>query len=141
MHKNNKVKKEENHMKYAVLGGGALGLMAAYRKGTVAIVNAIGNGVADDKAVYAYVPAMIRYYLNEEPVLANVPTYELTSEESRQYVFSNIKNMVVKRTNQSGGYGMIMGNKIKDAAKNHNDTGSGLYYQLNFSIFFISTDR
>jgi uncharacterized circularly permuted ATP-grasp superfamily protein len=93
---------------------GIPGLMSAYRKGTVSIVNAIGNGVADDKAVYAYVPAMIKYYLNEEPVLSNVPTYELTSKESREYVFNNINNMVIKRTNQSGGYGMIMGNKMKD---------------------------
>jgi len=60
------------------------------------------------------VPAMIKYYLNEEPVLSNVPTYEMTNRESREYVFSNINNMVIKRTNQSGGYGMIMGNKMKD---------------------------
>jgi uncharacterized circularly permuted ATP-grasp superfamily protein len=93
---------------------GVPGLMSAYRKGTVAIVNAIGNGVADDKAVYAYVPAMIRYYLNEEPILSNVPTYELGQPEQRKYVFDNIQQMVIKRTNQSGGYGMIMGNKVSE---------------------------
>ena len=93
---------------------GVPGLMAAYRKGTVAIVNAIGNGVADDKAVYSHVPAMIKYYLNEEPVLPNVPTYELTDVEAREYVFANINTMVIKRTNQSGGYGMIMGNKVEE---------------------------
>lgn len=93
---------------------GVPGLMAAYRKGTVAIVNAIGNGVADDKAIYAFVPAMIRYYLNEEPLLSNVPTFELTNKDSRDYVFNNINNMVIKRTNQSGGYGMIMGNKVEE---------------------------
>ena len=93
---------------------GVPGLRAAYRKGTVAIVNAIGNGVADDKAIYAFVPAMIRYYLNEEPLLANVPTYELTNKDSRDYVFNNINKMVIKRTNQSGGYGMIMGNKVEE---------------------------
>jgi uncharacterized circularly permuted ATP-grasp superfamily protein len=93
---------------------GVPGIMSAYRKGNVAIVNAIGNGVADDKAVYAYVPEMIKYYLNEEPILANVPTYQLSDEEARKYVFENINNMVIKRTNQSGGYGMIMGNKIEE---------------------------
>jgi uncharacterized circularly permuted ATP-grasp superfamily protein len=93
---------------------GIPGLMSAYRKGNVAIANAVGNGVADDKAVYAYVPAMIRYYLNEEPILPNVPTYGLESTEAREYVFKNIENMVIKRTNQSGGYGMVMGNKASE---------------------------
>src|SRR3982751_896658 len=88
---------------------GVPGLMSAYRKGNVAIVNAVGNGVADDKAVYAYVPAMIKYYLNEEAILPNVPTYDLVNADARQHVFDNINNMVIKRTNQSGGYGMIMG--------------------------------
>ncbi len=89
---------------------GIPGILSAYRKGNVALVNAFGNGVADDKAVYAYVPAMIRYYLNEEPILPNVPTYQLANAESREYVFGNIGKMVIKRTNQSGGYGMLMGN-------------------------------
>jgi uncharacterized circularly permuted ATP-grasp superfamily protein len=93
---------------------GVPGLMAAYRKGTVAIVNAVGNGVADDKAIYAFVPAMIRYYLNEEPLLPNVETYEMSSADTREYVFDNLERMVIKRTNQSGGYGMIMGNKVSE---------------------------
>lgn len=93
---------------------GVPGLMSAYRKGNVAIVNAVGNGVADDKAVYAYVPAMIKYYLNEDIILPNVPTYGLEDAEARNYVFENIENMVVKRTNQSGGYGMVMGNKASE---------------------------
>jgi uncharacterized circularly permuted ATP-grasp superfamily protein len=93
---------------------GVAGLMSAYRKGNVAIVNALGNGVADDKAVYAYVPAMIKYYLNEEPILSNIPTYELENRDTREHVFSNIGNMVIKRTNQSGGYGMIMGNSVTE---------------------------
>lgn len=93
---------------------GVAGLMSAYRKGNVAIVNALGNGVADDKAVYAYVPAMIKYYLNEEPILSNIPTYELVNKDAREHVFSNIQNMVVKRTNQSGGYGMVMGNSVTE---------------------------
>ncbi len=93
---------------------GVPGLIGAYRKGNVAIVNAVGNGVADDKAVYAYVPAMIRYYLNEEPILPNVPTYHMNDEEAREHVFKNIESMVLKRTNQSGGYGMLMGNKATE---------------------------
>jgi uncharacterized circularly permuted ATP-grasp superfamily protein len=93
---------------------GIPGILGAYRKRNVAIVNAFGNGVADDKAVYSYVPAMIRYYLNEEPVLPNVPTYQMADEEAREYTFQNIGNMVIKRTNQSGGYGMLMGNSATD---------------------------
>ncbi len=93
---------------------GVSGLYWAYRKGNVAIVNAMGNGVADDKAIYSYVPEMIRYYLNEEPILQNIPTYRLADEDSRKYVFENIDKMVVKRTNESGGYGMLMGNTATD---------------------------
>jgi uncharacterized circularly permuted ATP-grasp superfamily protein len=88
---------------------GVSGIMSAYRKGNVAIVNAVGNGVADDKAIYAYVPAMIKYYLNEEPILKNVPTYQLGNIEEREYVFANMNKMVIKKTNESGGYGMLMG--------------------------------
>lgn len=88
---------------------GVAGLMSAYRKGNVAIINAVGNGVADDKAVYSYVPDMIKYYLNEEPLLKNVPTYSLGNPDEQQYVFSNINKMVIKKTNGSGGYGMLMG--------------------------------
>jgi uncharacterized circularly permuted ATP-grasp superfamily protein len=98
---------------------GVPGLVAAYRKGNVAIVNAIGNGVADDKAVYAYVPDMIKYYLNEEPILPNVPTYQMSNADEREYVFSNINKMVLKGTNQSGGYGMLMGNRANDEEVKH----------------------
>ncbi len=93
---------------------GVPGIYWAYRKGNVAIVNAMGNGVADDKAIYAYVPDMIRYYLNEEPILKNVPTYRLADDDSKKYVFENMANMVIKRTNESGGYGMLMGNIASD---------------------------
>jgi uncharacterized circularly permuted ATP-grasp superfamily protein len=93
---------------------GVPGLMSAYRKGTVAIVNAVGNGVADDKAIYAFVPAMIKYYLNEEPLLPNVETFEMSNPDARKYVFENLSRMVIKRTNQSGGYGMVMGNSVKE---------------------------
>ena len=88
---------------------GVPGLYWAYRKGNVAIANAMGNGVADDKAVYCYVPDMIRYYLNEEPILKNVPTYQLENAEHRKLVFKDMEKMVVKRTNESGGYGMLIG--------------------------------
>ena len=90
---------------------GVSGLISAYRHGNVALVNAVGNGVADDKAVYAYVPDMIKYYLNEEPILKNVPTYQMENPEERELVFADMENMVIKETNGSGGYGMIMGNK------------------------------
>ncbi len=89
---------------------GVAGLMSAYRKGHVAIVNAPGNGVADDKAIYIYVPEMIKYYLNEEPILKNVPTYKMEDTEEREHVFDNMYKMVIKKTNASGGYGMIIGN-------------------------------
>lgn len=88
---------------------GVPGLLSAYRKGNVAIVNAMGNGVADDKAIYTYVPDMIRYYLNEEPILKNVPTYKMENEDERAYVFENMHKMVIKKTNESGGYGMLIG--------------------------------
>jgi len=93
---------------------GVAGIMSAYRKGNVAIVNATGNGVADDKAIYTYVPAMIKYYLNEEPILKNVPTYQLSRKEERDHVFENINDMVIKKTNESGGYGMLMGSAASD---------------------------
>ena len=93
---------------------GVAGIMSAYRKGNVALVNAPGNGVSDDKAIYTYVPAMIKYYLNQEPLLKNVPTYRLSGAEEREYVFSNINKMVVKKTNESGGYGMLMGHTASD---------------------------
>lgn len=93
---------------------GVPGLIGAYRKNNVAIVNAVGNGVADDKAVYSYVPEMIKYYLNEDPILPNVPTYQMNEADARKHVFDNITDMVIKRTNQSGGYGMLMGNSASD---------------------------
>ncbi|WP_338555116.1 circularly permuted type 2 ATP-grasp protein [Paenibacillus sp. KS-LC4] len=88
---------------------GVPGLMNAYRAGNVAIANAPGTGVADDKAVYAYVPDMIRYYLGEEPILHNVPTYILSRKEEREYVLDHLSELVVKETSLSGGYGMLIG--------------------------------
>ena len=88
---------------------GLAGIMDSYRKGNVVIVNAPGTGIADDKAIYIYVPDMIRYYLNEEPILENITTYQLAKPDEKAYVLKNIEQMVVKKTDGSGGYGMLMG--------------------------------
>ena len=88
---------------------GVPGLMEAYRSGRVTLVNAPGAGVADDKAVYAYVPEMIRYYLAEEPVVPNVPTYLCRRDDDRRYVLERIAELVVKPANESGGYGLLIG--------------------------------
>jgi uncharacterized circularly permuted ATP-grasp superfamily protein len=88
---------------------GTPGLMNAYRAGGVIIANAPGNGVADDKAVYALVPSIIRYYLGEEPVLPNVPTYLCALEEDRRQVLEQLPELVVKSVGESGGYGMLIG--------------------------------
>ncbi len=88
---------------------GVAGLMNAYRAGAVGIANAVGTGVADDKAIYPFVPEIIRFYLGEEPILPNVPTYDCTDDLQRRHVTSHLDELVVKNTNQSGGYGMLMG--------------------------------
>ncbi|NTV96424.1 MAG: circularly permuted type 2 ATP-grasp protein [Thiobacillus sp.] len=88
---------------------GVPGLMRAWRAGKVGIANAPGAGVADDKVVYAFVPQMIKYYLGEEPILANVPSYLCMYEEQRDYVLANLDQLVVKPANESGGYGMLIG--------------------------------
>ncbi len=75
----------------------------------MALANAPGNGVADDKVIYAYVPDMIRYYEGEDPILPNVPTYLCWREEDRQHVLANLDKLVVKAANESGGYGMLVG--------------------------------
>ncbi|HWF55207.1 MAG TPA: circularly permuted type 2 ATP-grasp protein [Solirubrobacteraceae bacterium] len=88
---------------------GVPGLIRAYRAGTVAIANAIGTGVADDKAIYHYVPEMIRFYLGEEPILDNVPTYLLSDEQARAHVLGRLAELVVKPTSESGGKGVFIG--------------------------------
>jgi uncharacterized circularly permuted ATP-grasp superfamily protein len=90
---------------------GVPGLFNAYRAGNVALVNAVGTGVADDKATYAYVPAIIRYYLGEDPILPNVETYVLTDKKQRNYVLEHLEEMVVKAVGESGGYGMLIGSQ------------------------------
>jgi uncharacterized circularly permuted ATP-grasp superfamily protein len=88
---------------------GVPGLMRAWSKGNVAIANAPGAGVADDKVVYAYVPDMIRYYLDEDQILPNVPTYLCIDDKQREHVLANLDKLVVKPANESGGYGMMVG--------------------------------
>jgi len=88
---------------------GIPGIMRAWKKGNVAIANAPGSGVADDKVVYAFVPAMIRYYLGEEPSLASVKTYLCMHQQDRDYVLANLDKLVVKPANESGGYGIMVG--------------------------------
>jgi uncharacterized circularly permuted ATP-grasp superfamily protein len=88
---------------------GAAGLMRAWRKGTVGIANAPGAGVADDKVVYSFVPQFIRYYLNEDAIIPNVPSYLCMYDDQREYVLSNLNQLVVKPANESGGYGMLIG--------------------------------
>ncbi len=88
---------------------GVPGLFNAYRAGNVTLANAIGTGVADDKAVYAYVPQIIRFYLNEEPILQNVDTYLMSDDKHRNHVLENLERMVVKAVGESGGYGMLIG--------------------------------
>lgn len=93
---------------------GVAGIMSAYRKGNVNIINAPGTGVADDKAIYVYVPKMIKYYLNEEPILKNIETYQLGNPDELKHVAENIKTMVIKKTDGSGGYGMLMGHEASE---------------------------
>ncbi|GFE70315.1 circularly permuted type 2 ATP-grasp protein [Chroococcus sp. FPU101] len=88
---------------------GVAGLMEVFQQGRVALANAPGTGVADDKVVYAYVPEMIRYYLGEEPILNNVPTYLCWRDQDKDYVLHNLEKLVVKAANESGGYGMLIG--------------------------------
>ncbi len=88
---------------------GVAGLLNAYRAGQVSLANAIGTGIADDKAVYAYLPAIIRFYLSEEPILSNVQTYLLDDPSDRAYVLDHLDSLVVKAVGESGGYGMLIG--------------------------------
>jgi len=90
---------------------GVPGLMRAWKAGNVGLANAPGAGVADDKVVYAWVPDIIRYYLGEEPLIANVPTYRTMYDDERRFVLDNIGDLVIKPANESGGYGIVIGNR------------------------------
>ncbi len=94
---------------------GVPGLMRAYRAGHVALANAPGTGIADDKAVYAYVPQIIKYYLGEDIILPNVPTYICAESKQCEHVLANLDKLVVKPTNESGGYGLMIGPKSSPA--------------------------
>jgi uncharacterized circularly permuted ATP-grasp superfamily protein len=96
---------------------GVPGLMSVYKQGRVALANAPGNGVADDKVIYAYVPEIIRYYEGEDPILPNVPTYLCWRDDDRTYVLDHLADLVVKAANESGGYGMLVGPHSTEAQR------------------------
>jgi uncharacterized circularly permuted ATP-grasp superfamily protein len=96
---------------------GVPGLMEVYRAGRVAIANALGTGVADDKVIYSYVPEMIRYYLSEEPILSNVPTFLCWEPQQQSHVLANLDKLVVKAADESGGYGMLVGSQATQAQR------------------------
>jgi uncharacterized circularly permuted ATP-grasp superfamily protein len=98
---------------------GVPGLMEAYKAGRVVLANAPGTGIADDKAVYAYVPQIIQYYLKQDVILPNVETYVCWEEKQRKHVLANIDKLVVKAVNQSGGYGMLIGPHASQADRDH----------------------
>jgi uncharacterized circularly permuted ATP-grasp superfamily protein len=83
--------------------------MSAYQSGNVTLANAVGTGIADDKAVYSFMPAIVKFYLGEEPILKNVPTWRCREEEHLSYVLDNLHELVVKEVHGSGGYGMLIG--------------------------------
>jgi uncharacterized circularly permuted ATP-grasp superfamily protein len=94
---------------------GVPGLVHAYRAGNVSLANSIGTGIADDKVMYYFVPCMIKYYLDQEPILPNVPTYLANEKEDLKYILENLPDLVVKAANESGGYGMLIGPKSSKA--------------------------
>src|SRR5580658_7764556 len=95
---------------------GVPGLVNSYRAGNVSLANSIGTGIADDKVMYYFVPRMIKYYLKQDPIIPNVPTYLASEEADKKYILENLPKLVVKAANESGGYGMLMGPKA-DAAE------------------------
>ncbi|AJA47912.1 hypothetical protein CPAST_c18420 [Clostridium pasteurianum DSM 525 = ATCC 6013] len=94
-------------------------LMEAYKKGNVALVNAPGNGIADDKGIYYFVPAMISYYLGEDPILKNAPTYLPFFKEDEKYVLENLEKLVIKDVSESGGYGVVFGSELSKEERNN----------------------
>src|SRR5450432_3855779 len=96
-------------------GLGVPGLVEAYRSGNVSVANSIGTGIADDKVIYHFVPKMIRYYLSQDPILPNVPTYLASVKEDLDYILEHIPELVVKAANESGGYGMLVGTQATKA--------------------------
>lgn len=118
---------------------GVSGLMSAYRAGNVVITNAPGTGIADDKSLYPFVPKMIEYYLGEKPILPNVPTYQCSDDDELAYVLDNMKDLVIKETQGSGGYGMLIGPtstqaQIDDYRKRLLDNPAGFIAQPTISL-------
>ncbi|MBM4003520.1 MAG: circularly permuted type 2 ATP-grasp protein [Planctomycetes bacterium] len=123
---------------------GVSGLMDVYRSGRVTLANAPGTGVADDKAVYAWVPQIIRFYLNEEAILPNVPTYVCSDPRQRNYVLEHLAELVVKPTNESGGYGLVMGPKataeeLRDCAAQIRDNPRNYIAQPMLTLSTVPT--
>jgi uncharacterized circularly permuted ATP-grasp superfamily protein len=98
-------------------GLGVQGLVDAYRQGNVSVANAIGTGVADDKVVYHYVPKMIRYYLDQDPILPNVQTYIAADKQHLSFILDHIEELVIKAANESGGYGMLIGSEASQSER------------------------
>ena len=123
---------------------GVPGLMEVYRQGRVAIANAPGTGIADDKAIYTYVPDIIRYYLDQEPIIDNVPTWRCREPEALQYVLEHLPELVVKATDGAGGYGMLVGphaskDDCADFAKRLQANPAGYIAQPTLSLSRIPT--
>ncbi len=123
---------------------GVPGLMRAWRAGNVGIANAPGAGVADDKVVYAFVPDIIRYYLSEEPIIPNVPTYLCMHDDERSYVLDHLDELVVKPANESGGYGLLVGphatkKQLKQFAKLINENPRNYIAQPTLSLSTVPT--
>ena len=123
---------------------GVPGIMRAWKKGKVAIANAPGAGVADDKLVYTYVPDMIRYYLGEEPLLPSVPSYRCGDDKQRRHVLANLDKLVVKPVNESGGYGIVIGprasrRQLAQAAKQVDDDPRNYIAQPVVSLSTVPT--
>jgi uncharacterized circularly permuted ATP-grasp superfamily protein len=123
---------------------GVPGLMEVYRAGRVTLANAPGTGVADDKAVYAWVPQIIRYYLSEDAILPNVPTYVCSDPQQRNYVLEHLSELVVKPTNESGGYGLVMGPKataeeLRDCAAQIRDNPRNFIAQPMLTLSTVPT--
>jgi uncharacterized circularly permuted ATP-grasp superfamily protein len=118
---------------------GVPGLMSAYRAGNVTLANAVGTGISDDKAVYTYMPEIIRFFTGEEPILNNVPTWRCREKDSLSYVLDNLPELVVKEVSGSGGYGMLVGphaqkREIEDFARKLRHAPEGFIAQPTLSL-------
>ena len=111
---------------------GVPGLMSAYRAGNVTLANAVGTGVADDKAIYSYMPEIVRFYLGEEPILKNVPTWRCREPEHLAYVLDHLDELVVKEVHGSGGYGMLVGPTRRQGARSRRSAPSSRPIPTNF---------